>query len=58
MTEAPTNISGTYFNCKQGRKFFRGRMRWFSILLILAQQISELLEGDIDFLEFPKIIKK
>ena len=29
-----------------------------SILLILAQQISELLESDIDSLEFPKIIKK
>ena len=28
------------------------------MLLILAQQISELLEGDIDFLEFPKIIKR
>ena len=29
-----------------------------SILLILAQQFSELLEGDVDSLEFPKIIKK
>ena len=29
-----------------------------SILLILAQQISELLEGEIDFLEFHNIIKK
>ena len=29
-----------------------------SILLILVKQISELLEGDIDSLEFPKIIKK
>ena len=28
------------------------------ILLILAQQISELLEGDIDSLEFPKIVTK
>ena len=28
------------------------------ILLILAKQILELLEGDINFLEFPKIIKK
>ena len=28
------------------------------MLLILAQQISELLEGDIDILEFPKIIKR
>ena len=27
-------------------------------LLILAKQILELLEGDINFLEFPKIIKK
>ena len=29
-----------------------------SILLILAQQISELLEGEIDFLEFHNIVKK
>ena len=29
-----------------------------SILLILAQQFSELLEADIDSLEFPKIVKK
>ena len=29
-----------------------------TILLILAQQISELLEGDIDSLEFPKIVTK
>ena len=28
------------------------------ILVILAQQISELLKGDIDYLEFPKFIKK
>ena len=28
------------------------------MLLILAQQISELLEGDIDSLEFLKIIKR
>ena len=28
-----------------------------NVLLILAQQVSELLEGDIDSLEFPKIIK-
>ena len=27
-------------------------------LLILAKQILELLEGDINFLEFPEIIKK
>ena len=28
------------------------------VFLILAQQISELLEVDIDSLEFPKIVKK
>ena len=56
-------MSCTYFNCKQRRKFFRGRRRCsvdgaVIILLILAKQILELLEGDINFLEFPKIIKK
>ena len=29
-----------------------------SILLILAQQIWELIKGEIDSLEFPKIVKK
>ena len=28
-----------------------------NVLLILAQRVSELLEGDINSLEFPKIIK-
>ena len=40
---------------EEGGDSVGGRVR---IFLILAQQISELLEVDIDSLEFPKIVKK